>query len=78
MDFNFLGILLDIILEENKMIYACYGFVLGFVIPYMARRFSKFMPASAAESIWRLVCSVKKSARSKRFANEKYKRRIYK
>ena len=37
------------------MQYALYGFLLGFIIPYMARRFAKFMPASAAESIWRLL-----------------------
>lgn len=74
MDFNFFDILLGIILEGSKMVYACYGFILGFVIPYMARRFSKFMPASAAESIWRLICPVKKVSRTKRFASVKYKK----
>ena len=55
------------------MIYAVYGFVLGFIIPYMARRFAKFMPASAAETVWRLVCSGKRTSHQKRFASLKYK-----
>lgn len=28
------------------MIYAAYGLVFGLFIPYLARRFSKFMPAT--------------------------------
>ena len=55
------------------MIYAVYGFILGFIIPYMARRFAKFMPASAAESVWRLVCSGKRASHQKRFSSPKYK-----
>lgn len=55
------------------MSYVFCGFVLGFIIPYMARRFAKFMPASAAESVWRLIYSGKRANRQKRFANIKYK-----
>ena len=56
------------------MSYIFCGFVLGFIIPYMARRFAKFMPASAAESVWRLICPVKRVARQKRFAHIGYKK----
>ena len=58
------------------MIYAVYGFVLGFVIPYMARRFAKFMPATAAVAFWRLILPVKKVARSKRYDREVYKKLV--
>ena len=34
------------------MIYALYGFIFGFAIPYMARRFSKFMPATFAYALY--------------------------
>jgi len=37
------------------MIYAVYGFVAGFLIPYMSRRFAKFMPATPAYALYRLV-----------------------
>ena len=36
------------------MWYAVYGFVFGMLIPYMARRFSKFMPATMAYAVYRL------------------------
>ena len=56
------------------MNYVICGFILGFIIPYMARRFAKFMPASAAESIWRLICSGKRIAWQKRLNNQGYKK----
>lgn len=58
------------------MTYAFYGFVLGFIIPYMARRFAKFMPASAAESVWRLLYSGKRTSHQRRFTSLKYKRLV--
>lgn len=33
------------------MLYAVYGFVFGILIPYMARRFEKFMPATFAYAL---------------------------
>ncbi len=42
------------------MIYAIYGFAIGFLIPYMARRFAKFMPATPAYALYRLIKPNKK------------------
>lgn len=36
------------------MLYAVYGFVFGIFIPYMARRFEKFMPATFAYALYQL------------------------
>jgi len=58
------------------MSYIVYGFVLGFIIPYMARRFAKFMPASAAVAVWRLICPVKCTSFQKRKDNDHYKKLI--
>ena len=55
------------------MQYALYGFLLGFIIPYMARRFAKFMPASAAESIWHLLYPHKLVEPQKRQKNARYR-----
>ena len=52
------------------MFYILTGFVFGALIPYRSRRFAKFMPATAAYAIYRLIKPNKKS--SKR--NDKYKR----
>jgi len=54
------------------MIYGIYGFLLGFIIPYMARRFSKFMPASAPFAILYLVIPSKKTSKNKRQNNPVY------
>lgn len=58
------------------MNYILYGFLFGFIIPYMARRFAKFMPASAANAVWRLICPVKKVSPQKRINNSQYKKLI--
>ena len=49
------------------MIYAVYGFVAGFLIPYMSRRFAKFMPATPAYALYRLV-KLNKTARKVKFS----------
>ena len=49
------------------MIYAVYGFVAGFLIPYMSRRFAKFMPATPAYALYRLV-NPNKTARKVKFS----------
>ncbi len=36
--------------------YVFGGFVFGLLIPYMARRFAKFMPATPAYALWQLLC----------------------
>lgn len=58
------------------MSYVLYGFLFGFVIPYMARRFAKFMPTSAANAVWRLICPVKYTSFQKRKGNNHYKKLI--
>ncbi len=51
------------------MIYAASGFLFGFFIPYIARRFAKFMPATFAYALWQIIfpgkccCRGKKSPR---------------
>ena len=37
------------------MSYIFWGFLFGVLIPYMARRFAKFMPATAAYALYRLL-----------------------
>ena len=56
------------------MIYAVYGLVFGLFIPYLARRFSKFMPATPAYAIYRILKPVRSVARVKRVGNPKYGR----
>ena len=41
------------------MIYAAYGLVFGLFIPYLARRFSKFMPATPAYALYRILKPVR-------------------
>ena len=41
------------------MIYVFFGFVFGSLIPYMARRFAKFMPATPAYAMYRLLKPVR-------------------
>lgn len=55
------------------MQYLIYGFFLGFVIPYIARRFAKFAPASPAEAVWRVVFPVKWVRVSYYRRSQKYK-----
>jgi len=54
----------------RTMIYILAGFIFGGLVPYMSRRFAKFMPATPAYALYRLVKPVK-TARKK---NEKYRR----
>jgi len=54
------------------MLYALSGFLFGALIPYMARRFAKFMPATMANAIYRLIVPNKKVSRQKRQQNGKY------
>lgn len=54
------------------MLYILSGFLFGLLIPYMARRFSKFMPATMAYALYRLIVPVKKASKQKRLANGHY------
>ena len=51
------------------MIWILAGFVFGGLVPYMARRFAKFMPATPAYALYRLIKPNKHTNRE----NEKYK-----
>lgn len=55
------------------MTYILIGFIFGFSIPYLARRFSKFMPATFAYALYRIFSINKKVSRKKRQLNHKYK-----
>ena len=46
------------------MMYAVYGFLFGFVIPYLGRRFNKFMPATFAYALVRIFKPVKVSKKN--------------
>lgn len=46
------------------MIYVVYGFLFGFVVPYIARRFQKFMPATLAYGLVRIFKPVKRAKKS--------------
>jgi len=54
------------------MIYILSGFFFGVLIPYMARRFAKFMPATMAYAIYRLIAPTKKVSKQKRKQNGTY------
>lgn len=56
------------------MLYALSGFIFGLLIPYMARRFAKFMPATAAYALYRLVWPVKRVSKNKRSQSAQYKK----
>ncbi|MBR1915605.1 MAG: prepilin peptidase [Alphaproteobacteria bacterium] len=60
------------------MMYAVFGFLFGLLIPYMARRFAKFMPATMAYGLYRLVAPTKKVSRLKRSQNGKYQKLVQK
>lgn len=55
------------------MTYLIIGFIFGFSIPYLARRFSKFMPATFAYALYRIFCINKRVSRTKRLTNHKYR-----
>ena len=54
------------------MLYALMGFFFGFSIPYTARRFAKFMPATLAYAIYRIFTPNKRVSIDKRKNNIKY------
>lgn len=54
------------------MIYLIAGFLFGLLIPYMARRFAKFMPATPAYAIYRLIKPNKKAKKN----NAKYRKML--
>ena len=54
------------------MMYIILGLVYGFLIPYMARRFAKFMPATMAYALYRLVAPTKKVSKNKRTESKRY------
>ena len=60
------------------MFYAICGFIFGLLIPYMARRFAKFMPATPAYALYRIIWPVKKVSKTKRQNNAKYRKLIKK
>lgn len=58
------------------MYYIIAGFLFGTIIPYLARRFAKFMPATPAYALYRMVKPNKKAAKSKN--NLQYRRLLKK
>ena len=54
------------------MIYTLVGFILGFSIPYLARRYAKFMPATMAYALYRIFHINKSVSKSKKLCNRKY------
>lgn len=53
------------------MQFALYGFVFGCLIPYLARRFEKFMPATFAYALYQ-ICRPGKGLSAKRRKNPRY------
>lgn len=56
------------------MLYIFIGFAFGFAIPYLARRFAKFMPATFAYAIYRILKPNKNVSKQKRKQNLTYKK----
>ena len=56
------------------MIYAFLGLLFGFSIPYMALRFSKFMPATPGYALYRLIWPVKRVRKERRSQSQEYRR----
>lgn len=56
------------------MLYLFIGFAFGFTIPYLARRFSKFMPATFAYAIYRIFHINSNVPKQKRLNNSYYKK----
>lgn len=54
------------------MIYILIGFFSGFCIPYIARRFSKFMPATLPYAIYRIFKINKHVSKNKYSQNQKF------
>ncbi len=58
------------------MTYIIVGFIFGFSIPYLARRFSKFMPATFAYALFRIFRRNKIVSYKKRLENHKYQQLV--
>ncbi len=56
------------------MLYIIIGFAFGFIIPYLARRFSKFMPATFAYAVYRIFHINASVSKQKRLNNPQYKK----
>lgn len=56
------------------MYYAIFGFLFGFIIPYMARRFAKFMPATPAYAVYRLIKPHASVSKRKKLSNPQYQK----
>lgn len=56
------------------MVYIFFGFLFGIFIPYMARRFAKFMPATAAYALYRLIWPVKTVSNERKRKNPCYQK----
>jgi prepilin signal peptidase PulO-like enzyme (type II secretory pathway) len=56
------------------MIYALFGLMFGMTIPYLARRFAKFMPATAGYALYRIVWPTKRVSAKKRKENPRYRK----
>jgi prepilin signal peptidase PulO-like enzyme (type II secretory pathway) len=54
------------------MTYIIIGFIFGFTIPYLARRFAKFMPATMPYALYRIFKQNKTVSKEKRSQNNKY------
>lgn len=54
------------------MTYILIGFIFGFFIPYLARRFAKFMPATPAYAIYRILKINKQVSYIKKQQNSRY------
>lgn len=59
------------------MLYALYGFIFGMFIPYISRRFQKFMPATFAYGLYRIVKPNKKASSSRRRKNPAYQKLMH-
>ncbi len=56
------------------MPYIFIGFIFGFTIPFLARRFAKFMPATLAYALYRIFHFNARVSKQKRLNNAKYKK----
>ncbi len=56
------------------MFFIISGFIFGALIPYMARRFAKFMPATMGYALYRLIWPTKKVSKLKQIQNGQYQK----
>lgn len=54
------------------MLYAVYGLIFGLFIPYISRRFAKFMPATPAYAVYRILKQNRRAPKAKRKDNWQY------